>query len=92
MLAWILWIYVTSFAKILHSHTFNFITLRSHNFISKEDIALKFPYVIKVCIGQLIFSISTLQQTQKIVLICINREFSQGHIASVRSSKLKKLC
>ena len=35
-------IYVTGFAKTLHSHTSNFTPLTSHNFKSISDITFKF--------------------------------------------------
>ena len=42
-------IFVTDFAKTLHLHASNFMTLGTHNLTSKEDIIFKFLQVIEQC-------------------------------------------
>ena len=41
--------YVIGFAKTLHLHTSNFLTLAIHNFESRKATVLKFSNIIKQC-------------------------------------------
>ena len=41
--------FVTGFAKTLHLHTSNFLTLAIHNFESRKAIVLKFSNIINQC-------------------------------------------